>query len=96
MYGSGRRSAFALLTPLEVIGWGWFYLSTVLDDFSHYILDWKLCPTMKAEDITEMLELALQASGLNAMEVRTNSGCSQTMTRATSRRTWPPGWRVRA
>jgi transposase InsO family protein len=26
-----------------VIGWGWFYLSTVLDDFSRYIVAWKLC-----------------------------------------------------
>jgi hypothetical protein len=33
------------------IGWGWFYLSTVLDDFSRYIIAWKLCTTMKAEDV---------------------------------------------
>src|SRR6202011_5814724 len=26
-------------TYLRVIGWGWFYLSTVLDDFSRYILE---------------------------------------------------------
>ena len=30
-------------TYLRVIGWGWFYLSTVLDDFSRYILAWKSC-----------------------------------------------------
>jgi transposase InsO family protein len=52
-------------TYLKVIGWGWFYLSTVLDDFSRYILAWKLCPTMKAEDVTATLDLALQACGLN-------------------------------
>src|SRR5512138_190146 len=52
-------------TYLKVIGWGWFYLSTVLDDFSRYIVAWKLCTTMKAEDVTATLELALQASGLH-------------------------------
>jgi putative transposase len=30
-------------TYLKVIGWGWFYLSTVLDDFSCYIVAWKHC-----------------------------------------------------
>ena len=39
-------------TYLKVTGWGWFYLSTVLDDFSRYIVAWKLCTTMKAEDVT--------------------------------------------
>ena len=29
-------------TYLKVTGWGWFYLSTVLDDFSRYIVAWKL------------------------------------------------------
>jgi putative transposase len=52
-------------TYLKVIGWGWFYLSTVLDDFSRYIVAWKLCANMKAEDVTATLEQALQASGLD-------------------------------
>ena len=39
-------------TYLKVIDWGWFYLSTILDDFSRYIIAWKLCTTMKAEDVT--------------------------------------------
>src|SRR5204862_1432409 len=50
-------------TYLKVIGWGWFYLSTVLDDFSRYIIAWKLCTTMKTEDVTATLELALKVSG---------------------------------
>ena len=50
-------------TYLKVIGWGWFYLSTILDDFSRYIIAWKLCTTMKAEDVTDTLIMALQASG---------------------------------
>ncbi len=56
-------------TYLKVIGWGWFYLSTILDDFSRYIVAWKLCTTMKAEDVTETLNLALQVSGLDQVHV---------------------------
>ena len=56
-------------TYLKVIGWGWFYLSTILDDFSRYIIAWKLCTTMKAEDVTATLELALTASGLDQAKV---------------------------
>jgi transposase InsO family protein len=57
-------------TYLRVVGWGWFYLSTVLDDFSRYILAWKLCTTMTAADVTETLRLALTAAGLNYASVR--------------------------
>ena len=56
-------------TYLKVIGWGWFYLSTVLDDFSRYIIAWKLCTTMKADDVTATLEMALDASGLDKAKV---------------------------
>ena len=56
-------------TYLKVIGWGWFYLSTVLDDFSRYIIAWKLCTTMKAGDVTDTLELALTASGCDSARV---------------------------
>ena len=56
-------------TYLKVTGWGWFYLSTVLDDFSRYIIAWKLCATMKADDVTATLSLALEASGLDQATV---------------------------
>ena len=56
-------------TYLKVSGWGWFYLSTVLDDFSRYIVAWKLCTTMAASDVTDTLNLALQASGLEQVAV---------------------------
>jgi putative transposase len=38
-------------TYFKIIGWGWMYLSTVLDDFSRYIIAWKLCSTMCASDV---------------------------------------------
>ena len=50
-------------TYLKIIGWGWMYLSTILDDFSRYVIAWKLCTAMTSRDVTETLELALQASG---------------------------------
>ena len=56
-------------TYFKVIGWGWFYLSTILDDYSRYIIAWKLCTTMKAGDVTQTLELALEASGCDQAEV---------------------------
>src|SRR5499427_3891544 len=56
-------------TYLKVIGWGWFYLSTVLDDFSRYILAWKLCTTMSATDVSDTLQVALQGSGLSQVKV---------------------------
>lgn len=57
-------------TYLKVIGWGWFYLSTVLDDYSRYILAWKLCDGMTAKDVSNTLSLALETSGLETANVR--------------------------
>ena len=57
-------------TYFKIIGWGWYYLSTVLDDYSRYIIAWKLCTTMKAGDVTDTLEMALVASGCDQVSVR--------------------------
>jgi transposase InsO family protein len=56
-------------TYFKVIGWGWFYLSTILDDFSRYVIAWKLCTTMRSDDVTNTLNLALKASGCDRAEV---------------------------
>ena len=45
-------------TYLHVVGWGWYYLSTVLDDYSRYILAWTLRPTRQATDVMETLDRA--------------------------------------
>jgi transposase InsO family protein len=57
-------------TYIKIIDWGWYYLSTILDDFSRYVVAWKLCTTMKTSDVTDTLELALQASGCNQVAVQ--------------------------
>jgi len=56
-------------TYLKITGWGWYYLSTVIDDFSRFIVAWKLCTTMKAEDVTATLDLALAAAGLDQLTI---------------------------
>jgi transposase InsO family protein/transposase-like protein len=51
-------------TYFKILGWGWYYLSTVLDDYSRFIIHWELCKTMKAEDVERTIERALATSGL--------------------------------
>jgi putative transposase len=50
-------------TCFKIIGWGWMYLSSVLDEYARSIIAWKLCTTMRAEDVTGTLDRALAASG---------------------------------
>ena len=57
-------------TYFKVVGWGWYYLSTVLDDYSRYVLAWRLSPTMKAEDARETIEMAAAATGIENVPVR--------------------------
>ena len=56
-------------TYLKITGWRGYYLSTVLDVFSRYIVAWRLGPTMCASDVTATLDQALAASGLDHVTV---------------------------
>jgi putative transposase len=47
-------------TYFIIMGWGWYYLSTVLYDYSRYIVNWELCSTMKADDVKESSMLPLK------------------------------------
>jgi transposase len=51
-------------TYFKILGWGWYYLSTVLDDYSRYIVHWELCKSMKAGDVERTLDRAIVAAGL--------------------------------
>ena len=57
-------------TYFKVIGWGWYYLATVLDDFSRYIITWKLFTTMGASDVKEVLDQARAATGIDQVQIR--------------------------
>ena len=73
---------------------GWFYLSTVLDDFSRYIIAWKLCTTMKAEDVTATLEWRWMLRGSTKPRSSIDQGCCRTTAPHTSPATWRNGWSV--
>jgi putative transposase len=51
-------------TYFKIIGWGWYYLSTVLDDYSRYIITWELCANMTSEDVKPSIMNALRIAGL--------------------------------
>ena len=57
-------------TYFRITGWGWYYLSTVLDDFSRYIIAWKLTTSMTALDVKDTLDEAIKNTGVNHVQVR--------------------------
>jgi putative transposase len=57
-------------TYLKVVQWGWYYLSTVMDDYSRYILAWRLCSTMATQDVTATIDEAIARSGVDHVYIR--------------------------
>ena len=53
-------------TYFKIVGWGWYYLSTVLDDYSRYIIHWELCDSMNAEDVKRTVNTATQKAKLKS------------------------------
>jgi putative transposase len=51
-------------TYFKIINWGWYYLSTILDDYSRYIVHWEVCSTMKTTDVKNTINSALMKAGL--------------------------------
>ena len=52
-------------TYFKIIGWGWYYLATVLDDYSRYIVHWELCKQMQSTDAERVVRAALLKTGLD-------------------------------
>jgi transposase InsO family protein len=57
-------------TYFRIIHWGWCYLSTVLDDYSRYIIAWKFSPTMGAGEVEGTLDDAIAVTGVDPVQVR--------------------------
>ena len=56
-------------TYLRVIDWGWYYLLTVLDDYSRYVVAWILARSMAASEVTRVLDIAVACSGVSGVSV---------------------------
>lgn len=57
-------------TWMKVTGWGWYYLSTILDDYSRYIIAWTLSTGMAASDVKKTLDCAIEKTGAADVRVR--------------------------
>jgi transposase InsO family protein len=57
-------------SQFKVVGWGYYYLSSVLDDFSRYIIAWKLTMGMSHTDVEATLDLAIAATGVQQVAVQ--------------------------
>jgi len=53
----------------RVAGWGYYYLVTVMDDYSRFILAWKLQKDMSADSLIEVVQEAVDATGMTDVPV---------------------------
>jgi len=53
----------------RVVGWGYYYLVTVMDDYSRFILAWKLQKDMSAKSLIEVVQDAVDATGMTDVPV---------------------------
>jgi transposase InsO family protein len=54
---------------LRVAGWGWYYLVTVMDDYSRLILGWDLKTDMAGGSLEDVVQLAVDATGITSVPV---------------------------
>ena len=52
----------------KAVGWGWYYLISVLDDYSRRILAWRVQKDMTADSFSEVVELACEAIGIDLLD----------------------------
>jgi len=56
-------------THILIKGWGWYYLISVLDDYSRKIVAWELRRSMTAEDFAQVVERACEKAKLTGAKM---------------------------
>ena len=54
---------------LKVFDWGWYYLVTVIDDYSRFILAWELKSDMAAGSLIDVVQQAVDITGMTDVPV---------------------------
>lgn len=54
----------------RVVGWGYYYLVTVMDDYSRFILAWKMQKDMSANSLIEVVQAAVDATSMTDVPVK--------------------------
>jgi putative transposase len=54
---------------LKVIDWGWYYLVTVMDDYSRLILGWDLKTDMTGGSLEDVVQMAVDNTGMTGVPV---------------------------
>jgi transposase InsO family protein len=59
---------------IKVFDWGWYYLVTVMDDYSRFILAWELKSDMAAGSLIDVVQQAVDVTAMTDMYVLSESG----------------------
>lgn len=54
---------------LKIVDWGWYYLVTVMDDYSRFILAWELKSDMASESLIDVVQKAVDSTGMTDVPV---------------------------
>jgi len=53
----------------KIVDWGWYYLVTVMDDYSRFILAWELKADMAAGSLIDVVQQAVDLTGMSDVPV---------------------------
>lgn len=54
----------------RVVGWGYYYLVTVMDDYSRFIIAWRLQRDMSSGSLIEVIQEAIDATGMTNVPIK--------------------------